>query len=216
VASQRFQDAGADTVLLVGPSGANWPTALQTDPSYRPKLLFLDRLAGVSFSTNAATTDLSILDGSLAGGGYGPDQARFDEPEMQACIGVLTKAGLETPPPSASTSASDQPYQAAFQACPDVALLKAWITAAGDGPELRHPWRQDGLEVAVRATRRRAPSAAAGRRRQASAQPLPVGHHHARVRPEERLIDSALTDGQPIDAPRPEDARDRPSRSPAG
>jgi len=132
LASERFQAAGADTVLLVGPSGANWPTTLQTDPSYRPKLLFLDLIAAHSFSTNGETTDLSILDGSRAGGGYGPDQARFDEPQMQACVDILKQAGLDTPPPSASTSPSDQPYQAAFQACPDIALLKAWVTAAGE------------------------------------------------------------------------------------
>ena len=73
-----------------------------------------------AFATNAATTDTSILDGSIAGGGYGPDQARFDEQAMQECIADLDRRrrrdalarGHRRDDPS------NQPYQAAFQACP--------------------------------------------------------------------------------------------------
>ena len=72
VISQRFQAAGAETVVLVGASGSNWPTVLQNDPTYRPKLRFLEILGVQSFATNASTTDLSILDGALRWGRLWP------------------------------------------------------------------------------------------------------------------------------------------------
>src|SRR5262245_8146149 len=37
--SERFQAADADTVVLVGGSGQNWPATMDDDPSYRPQLL---------------------------------------------------------------------------------------------------------------------------------------------------------------------------------
>ena len=129
--AQRFDAAGADTILLVGPSASEYTTYMQNDASYRPKLLFLDLLGGQSFATNSSTTDLTILEGSMAGGSYGPSSARYAEPEMQKCIAILQAAGLDVPAPGPSDDPGNQPYQAAFQACPDMALLSAWIQAAG-------------------------------------------------------------------------------------
>ena len=150
--AQRFDTAGADTLLLVGPSASEWATSMQNDTSFRPKLLFLDTLGAISFSTNSATTDLSILDGSMAGGSYGPDLARYNEPAMQKCIAILQAAGVAapTPPDGAAADPGNQPYQAAFQACPDMALLSAWIQAAGQ--DLNYGTLGsaiDGLKVAV-------------------------------------------------------------------
>jgi hypothetical protein len=128
--TERFKAAGADTVLIVGPAGANWLT--YNDPSLRAKLLFTDIAAPRAYATNKATTDTSLLEGSLSGGGYGPDQARYDEPEMQGCLKILKSAGIDTPSPdSTKGDPSNQPYQAAFQACPDVAVARAWLNAAG-------------------------------------------------------------------------------------
>lgn len=131
--AERFESDGADTVLLVGASGATWPQYLAGESNYRPNLLFLSTVAVRSFATNGSTTDTSILDGALAGGGYGPEQARYDEPEMQACISTLREAGLDTPAPAGfdDDDPSNQPYQAAFQACPDMALTRALLEAAG-------------------------------------------------------------------------------------
>ncbi|HEY7068666.1 MAG TPA: hypothetical protein VH479_01065, partial [Acidimicrobiales bacterium] len=55
--AERFKDAGVDTVVLVGVSGQGWPTIMQSDTSYRPKLLFTDLIGLSGFATNAATTD---------------------------------------------------------------------------------------------------------------------------------------------------------------
>lgn len=149
--AERFEAAGVDTVVVVGESGQDWPTNMADDDSYRPTLLFTTDTAPKAFTSNAATTDTSVLDGSYASGPYGPDQARFDEEAMQACIAILDEAGLDTPTPEDSgDDPSNQPYQAAFQACPDVVLTQALLEAAGE--DLNYGTLEaaiDGLEVQV-------------------------------------------------------------------
>ena len=149
--SEAFQAADADTIILAGASAQDWPSARDEDTSYRPKLLFLDSLGLSAFATNETTTDTSILDGALAGGGYGPNQARFEEPGMQACIQTLADAGVEVPAPDdVGDDPSNQPFQAAFQACPDIAILRAWLGAAGE--DLSYGTLDatiDGLEVSI-------------------------------------------------------------------
>ncbi len=147
--SEAFQAADADTILLVGASGQDWPSYREEDTSYRPTLLFVDSIAVASFATNESTVDTSVLDGAVAGGSYGPNQARFEEATMQACIETLTDAGIETPSPDeVGEDPSNQPFQAAFQACPDLDLLRAWLGAAGE--DLNYGTLEaaiDGLEV---------------------------------------------------------------------
>jgi ABC-type branched-subunit amino acid transport system substrate-binding protein len=132
--AEKFKAAGADTILLVGIGAASWPVSMADDSSYRPKLLFTDTLAERAFYTSDATTDTSILDGALAAGQYGPDQARYDEATMQECVAILTAAGVDTPSPDKfdPTDSSNQPFQAAFQACPDIWLTKAVLERAGE------------------------------------------------------------------------------------
>ena len=146
IVSERFSTAEADTILIVGASGATWPQYQQDNAGYRPDLLFMDIAAARAFATSAATTDTGILVGSLSAGGYGPDQARFDESAMQACVATLGAAGIATPAPDEfdADDVSNQPYQAAFQACPDVALVRALLLAAG--PDLDYAALHDGLD----------------------------------------------------------------------
>lgn len=150
--AERFESEGADTVVLVGASGATWPQYLADRADYRPRLLFLQLTAARAFATNETTTDTSILDGSLSAGGYGPDQARFEEPAMQECVATLAARGVDTPEPVgfSQDDTSNQPYQAAFQACPDLALTRALLTAAGE--ELNYGTLAaavEGLEVHI-------------------------------------------------------------------
>ena len=129
--ASKFQASGVDTVVLGGQAAANWPQYMSTNP-YRPKLLFLDVIGARSFVTNKSTTDTSILKDSIAGGPYGPDQAIFEEAQMQTCIKTLTAAGVKAPAPDTTAGdASNQPYQAAFQVCPVIDVMKAWLQAAG-------------------------------------------------------------------------------------
>jgi hypothetical protein len=131
--AERFESQGVDTVVLVGASAANWPRALATDP-YRPRLLFLDITAAAAFANSADTTDTSILENSLIAGGYGPDQAVYDDAGMQDCIGTIEAAGIEVPAPDsiASDDPNIQPFQATFQACADIGLLVPLLEAAGE------------------------------------------------------------------------------------
>ncbi len=131
--AERFEAADADTVVLVGLSGQDWPANMDDDPSYRPQLLFLDAQAGRAYSLNAATGDTSVLEGSLAAGTYGPSQAVFEEPAMQDCIARLADHGLETPAPdSVGGGPNNQPFAGSFSACADLTLLQAWLEAAGE------------------------------------------------------------------------------------
>ncbi|MDH4147701.1 MAG: hypothetical protein OEY23_21300, partial [Acidimicrobiia bacterium] len=82
---------------------------------------------------------------------YGPDQARFEEATMQECVAILDAAGLETPEPSETgDDPSNQPYQAAFQACPDIWLVRALLEATGGdiSPDALEA-AADGLEVTI-------------------------------------------------------------------
>ena len=134
--AERFKAADVDTILLVGIGATAWMAdAMDDDTSYRPQLLFTEANAARSFYTSADTTDTSILEGALVGGGYGPDQARFDEPTFQECVADPVgrrRRHAGTGRSSIPTIASNQPYQAAFQACPDIWLTKALLTRAGE------------------------------------------------------------------------------------
>jgi hypothetical protein len=134
VIGERFKAADVDTILLVGIGSTAWMAAMDDDTSYRPQLLFTEANAARSYYTNADTTDTSIMEGALVGGGYGPDQARFDEPTFQECVAILSAAGVDTPAPEGfdPDDRANQPYQAAFQACPDIWLTKALLTRAGE------------------------------------------------------------------------------------
>jgi hypothetical protein len=70
---------------------------------------------------------------------------------MQKCIAILTKAGIDVPAPKdVKADPSNMPYQSAFQACADVALMRAVLDAAG--PNLNYGTFAasiDGLKVKI-------------------------------------------------------------------
>ena len=144
--AERFEAADADTVVLVGLSGQDWPANMADDPSYRPELLFLDVQAGRAFSLNAETTDTSVLEGSFAAGLYGPFQAAYELPAAQECIARLADRGIETPEPdSVGGGPNNLPFAASFNACGDMTLLQAWLEAAGE--DLNYGTLQTALDV---------------------------------------------------------------------
>jgi len=150
--AEKFKAAEADTILLVGIGVTSWPATMASDTSYRPQLLFTESLGARSFWTSADTTDTTVLEGSFAGGGYGPDQARWEEATFQECVAILSAAGIDTPAPDGfdPDDKSNQPYQAGFQACPDWWLTKALLTRAG--ANLNYGTLDaalDGLEVTI-------------------------------------------------------------------
>lgn len=147
IAAERFSDAGAETVLLLGSTGSSWPAAMLDHP-YRPQLRFPTNTVQ-AFIQGQSGGDLSQLEGAVLGGAYGPDQAVYDEPGMQECIAILDDAGLDIPAPD-EVEGELRPFEPAFQACPTVALLRALLDAAGE--DLNYGTLEggaDGLEVAI-------------------------------------------------------------------
>jgi len=139
-------------LLMVGLGAPNYMQVMSEDTSYRPTLLFTVTNGARAFYTSADTTDTSILEGALIGGDYGPDQARFDEATMQECVEIVTAAGLEAPAPSGfdPDDAANQPYQALFQACPDIFLIRALLERAGENLNYGTLAAAiDGLQVAI-------------------------------------------------------------------
>ena len=149
--AQRFEAAGVDTVVLVGESAQGWPTDHERELVV-PTAAAVPRVHRGRRVLHERGHDRHLDPrGHAVGGGYGPDQARFDEPAMQECIQTLADQDVETPTPEESgDDPSNQPYQAAFQACPDVVLLRALLEAAGE--ELNYGTLAaaiDGLEVTI-------------------------------------------------------------------
>ncbi len=86
--AEQFKAADVDTILLVGIGTTAWMEAMDDDTSYRPQLLFTEATSARSYYTSADVTDTSILEGAILGGGYGPDQARFDTESFQECVTI--------------------------------------------------------------------------------------------------------------------------------
>ncbi len=91
--SEAFQAADADTIILAGAGAQDTAFGPGQDTSYRPKLL-----DSLGLSALPPTRPLPTRRSSTgAGGGYGPNQARFEEPGTQALHQTLADAGVEVP-----------------------------------------------------------------------------------------------------------------------
>lgn len=141
VLEQRFESVGVDTVLLVGPSAQDWPTYAVGD-GYEPQLVSSSLTALQSFTSNEANTDTSVIDGAVAGGVYGPNQAIFEA--MADCVEVIEDAGFEIPSPDEAAATDSQAFQSAFFACTHLSAVAAWLEAAG--PNLNYGTLAASLE----------------------------------------------------------------------
>ena len=149
---ERFEAADADTILIVGASGQDWPTYMNENTSYRPKLLFLDPTAPRAFYTNEATTDTSILDGSLSGGRLRPADRRSSRkrPCRSASRRSLTRAWRRRRPRTPATTRRTSPSPPRSRRAADVALISAVLEAAGE--DLNYGTFEaaiDGLELTI-------------------------------------------------------------------
>jgi hypothetical protein len=127
VIAEEFRSRGVDRVLVVG--GAAVPLANGLAPlDYRPKLLFASRLA-VEAYTSGLAPDLSLLDGAVLGS---IDNAVYNEPAMQDCIGVLKAAGIRgIVDPEALAPSDPNAFISAASACRNVHQFVAIAQAAG-------------------------------------------------------------------------------------
>ncbi len=141
VLEEVFKSAGIDTVLLVGASAQNWPK-FKTDPDYNPQIVSASLTALQAFVEDESVTDTSPIEGALAGGIYGPNQAIYEA--MEECAGVVEAAGVEFPTPEEAEADDSQAFQNVFLACPYMALTQTWLEAAG--PNLNYATLEAALE----------------------------------------------------------------------
>ena len=146
VIGQRFKSSGVDTVLTLGSSGLSWALGNQGS-DYRPRLLLTDPATGLSYVT-AGGSDLSVLDGAVAGGVYGGAENLYAMDSMQACKERIEANGGELPDPATMANDGDDLYVSGFTACQIMGLLEALLDAAGQ--DLNYgsfAAAADGLEV---------------------------------------------------------------------
>lgn len=135
--SERFKVAGIEKVLFVG-NGAPAtfvPGMVRTD--FLPKLIFSD-FSGAQSLSSAEGQDLSVLEGAIAAGPYGPDQARYevDTPSTKACLEVQRSAGIVINPPAEVPEGEPNQFTSSALACTQMALLTAILQKAG--PDLNY------------------------------------------------------------------------------
>jgi ABC-type branched-subunit amino acid transport system substrate-binding protein len=131
IIAEKFKNAGAKRVLLIGNGGIQWVRALETT-DYRPQNLFITTAGILSYAADAAGRDLSVLDHSIAADLFGPPSRNFKEPKMQACIRVVEKAtGLTIKDPATVPDGQPNDAISAEGACRLMALFSALVRAAG-------------------------------------------------------------------------------------
>ncbi len=130
---ERFESAGVDTILAAGDDGVGAAQALETS-SYRPRLVSTTFGALNAFIADEGR-DLTVLDGSVAAGPYGPDAAIYSEPDMVRCVELAQAAGIEWVHPDDWTEGS-RVWVSITTACGNIALLEA--IAGYAGPNLNY------------------------------------------------------------------------------
>jgi hypothetical protein len=132
VFAEKFKTAGAKSVVIDGFGPGGWIQAMERNASYRPRLLLPTGLAGVKAFVDQVGLDRSLLAGSYVADTYGPPQRVWEEPEMQKCIAVVEKAGIEVPAPETLELGEPTQYGSVFAACQQLRLLEAILEKAGE------------------------------------------------------------------------------------
>jgi ABC-type branched-subunit amino acid transport system substrate-binding protein len=127
---QRFEAVGIDTILTVGNDGVAFAQALETTP-YRPKLVMTNFNTMTPFVNDESGRDLSVLEGSVGAGSFGPEAAFFDDPAMAECAQTVQDAGLPWVDPADWTEGA-RPFVSARNACWALALFVAIAERAGE------------------------------------------------------------------------------------
>ena len=84
-----------------------------------------------AFINDETGRDTSVLEGSVGAGGYGPEQAIIDEPNMADCVQTIKDAGIEWVDPADWTE-GPRPFISARIACWSLSLFQAIATRAGE------------------------------------------------------------------------------------
>ena len=126
---QKFQASGVDTILAPGNNVLGILRALEPS-GYRPRVVGTDPGTATAFAQDASS-DLSVLDGFVSAGPYGPQSAQAAEPQFVACTDKIAAAGVDYYTPDKWTQGQPKPWLSAFAACTSVAMFDAIATKAG-------------------------------------------------------------------------------------
>jgi ABC-type branched-subunit amino acid transport system substrate-binding protein len=135
---ERMEASGVDTILAPANNAVPAAQALE-DTSYRPVILSTTQNALNAFIQDEGR-DLSVLEGAVAAGTFGPVEANVSQPEFQECQAVAEAAGIESVDP-ATWVEGPRPWVSLTAACNSLALFKAIATYAG--PNLNYATYQE-------------------------------------------------------------------------
>ena len=135
VVVERFRSSDVDTVFVHAGGALPWVNGVEAT-SFRPRLLLTDKDSIAAFVKDETDRDLSVVEGAIVGGLYGPAQSEYEEPLMQECITTQLAAGVEITPPNLVEAGDPETHVAPRIACRNVALLVAILEGAG--PKLNH------------------------------------------------------------------------------
>lgn len=126
VIMENFESQGVDRVLAVGSAAV--PLANGLAPlDYRPTLVFTSNVSVQAYTAGVAP-DLSMFEGALLSS---VDNALFDEPDMQQCVGIVEDAVGPIPDPDTLEDTDPNPFVSASAACRNLRLFQAIADAAG-------------------------------------------------------------------------------------
>ena len=133
--AERFQADGADQVLLLGNSGTWFPVGLSRT-TFRPQLVFQLMQSATTF-TGVEGNDLSVLEGSLATGGFDTNNDYLDlgSPTSE-CLATEEAAGLVLMPEKDVPEGESRQISSTMLACRTIGLLAAILEKAG--PDLNY------------------------------------------------------------------------------
>jgi Periplasmic binding protein len=136
----RFQNAGVNEVIAVGPSGAtDWPRALKdTDSSYKPPWIATQE-GSLGDDVGSAKGGNPYYDNVMASSPTPSAYQEWKDPAMQKCDAIVHKAfpsDAIAPPanpesPGAAATGTDTTYAAVESACQNLAILAAIADKAG-------------------------------------------------------------------------------------
>ncbi|WP_436789658.1 ABC transporter substrate-binding protein [Yinghuangia sp. YIM S10712] len=128
---QKFQAAGADTIVVVGGMGGEFPKQLEKT-SYRPRLLFTDVTRAEIYTGDQAQHDFSTLTNATAAG----TKVDWNDPALRECIATVEAAipdlkGKLTVDPATLPAGTPSPQTSMQTACRNLTLFKAIADKAG-------------------------------------------------------------------------------------
>lgn len=133
VVSLKFQNAGANVVVLVGQAPQPWGEATASG-SYHPRMIatnYNDATAYTSSASAAPAPLAGAVSANVQALTSGTTAIGWADPAMQQCLATVEAAGQKVVPPTVEDRNGNDSYVSVVQACQNLALFKSIATKAG-------------------------------------------------------------------------------------